>query len=341
MIGPFTRVSYRLARLSCGLLIVGPLAACTVRPLPDLHPTPTETALIPADLHLRVSDGASLPVRIYQPQTVEPRGVILALHGYGDSRDAWEFAAPAFTTQGYEIVAPDLRGFGETADRGGWSSTERMVQDAREEIAWIHDRHPGLPVTIMGESMGGAIALLIAASDSAAISNTILLAPAALDIGQPWLTILDGMNALAPNWRLDGSDVPGQRVASDNLAALRRLYFDPLTLKKSTVHALHGLTLLMRAAYRKAPQAHVPLLIIFGGRDQFVLPPFTARLLKQLPSCSRIDELPGAHHLLTRDKRGAAEDAASWLTAPDHPLPSGGDIAAAAWRATAQTDTLP
>ena len=345
MIGPFPSVSNCLARLSFGLTcLTGPmvlLGGCTAPHMPDLHPTAQETALIPPTLTLTMSDGAHIPLRLYPADTPEPRGIILALHGYGDSRDAFEFAAPTFTSAGFTLAAPDIRGFGQTAERGSWAGRARMVQDAREEVLWLHARYPGIPIHVMGESMGGAIALLLDASDAPGISSTILLAPAALDIGQPWEAILGSMDLLAPHWKLDGSAVPGHRVASDNLKALRRLYFDPLTLHSSTIHPLYGLTLLMRAAYDSAPKARLPLLIIFGGRDQFVLPPFTARLLRKLPKGTRIDELPGAHHLLSRDRRGAAQDAVAWLTDPGQFLPSGGDIAAAAWQATAQTQVFP
>nr|WP_245528409.1 alpha/beta fold hydrolase [Gluconobacter morbifer] len=336
MIGPFLCISNRLGRLRGVLLCLLALSACTARHPPDLHPTAQETALIPPDTILTLSDGFRIPVRLYRSSDTPLKAVILALHGYGDSRDAWEFDAQRFTVKRLELVAPDLRGFGQTADRGGWSSTARMVQDAREEVAWIHRHYPGVPVYVMGESMGGAVALLLDASPAPDIAGTILLAPAALKIGEPWETLMGGIDLVAPDWRLDGSAVPGHRVASDNIRALRRMYFDPLTQHSSTIHPLYGLTRLMHAAYDAAPKARLPLLIVFGSRDQFVLPPFTARLLKRLPPGTREDDLPAAHHLLSRDRRGAAEDAVSWILAPGSFLPSGGDIAAAAWKATAQ-----
>ena len=98
MIGPFLSVSNRLTRLSCGLIGLLALQACTTPHMPDLHPTARETALIPPSLMLDMSDGARIPLRLYPAATSEPRGIILALHGYGDSRDAWEFAAPTFTS---------------------------------------------------------------------------------------------------------------------------------------------------------------------------------------------------------------------------------------------------
>ncbi|GAP24000.1 hypothetical protein GLF_0882 [Gluconobacter frateurii NBRC 101659] len=303
--------------------------------MPDLHPTTKETALIPPDVTLGMSDGAHIPLRIY-PAAHSLKAAILALHGFGDSRDAWEFFAPPLSTAGIEIVAPDQRGFGATQDAGGWSSTTRMVEDVREELAWLHSRYPDLPLYVMGESMGGAVALLLATDPPPELSGTILLAPAIMKIGEPWQTVLDGIDTVAPHWKLDGSAVPGERVASDNIHALCRMYFDPLTQHSSTVHSLAGLTHLMTAAFNAAPHIRTPMLMVFGGRDQFVLPPHTARFLKRLPAAVRLDEFPTAHHLISRDKRITAQDVASWILTPDQALPSGGDIAAALWKATAQ-----
>ncbi|MBS0981866.1 alpha/beta hydrolase [Gluconobacter cerinus] len=339
MIGSFTSVSNRLWRLSCTLACFAAytvlLGACTHRPTPDLHPTAEEIALIPPDVTLDMSDGARIPIRIYcasQPL----RAVILALHGFGDSRDAWEFFAPPLNAAGIEIIAPDQRGFGTTQDAGGWSSTTRMVQDTREELAWMHGHYPNVPLYVMGESMGGAIAVLLATDPPSELSGTILLAPAIMKIGEPWQTIVDGLDTVAPHWKLDGSAVPGERVASDNIRALRRMYLDPLTQHSSTIHPLFGLTHLMAKAFNDAPRVRTPMLMIFAGRDQFVLPPYTARLLKRLPNSVRLDEFPTAHHLMSRDKRMTAQDVTSWILTPESALPSGGDVAAALWKATAQ-----
>ncbi|KXV33188.1 hypothetical protein AD940_11080 [Gluconobacter thailandicus] len=303
--------------------------------MPDLRPTTDETALIPPNVTLDMSDGARIPLRIY-PASQPLRAVILALHGFGDSRDAWEFFAPPLSAAGIEIVAPDQRGFGATQDAGDWSTTTRMVQDAQEELAWLHGRYPDLPLYVMGESMGAAVALLLATDPPPELSGTILLAPAIMKIGEPWQTVLDGIDTVAPRWKLDGSAVPGERVASDNIHALRRMYFDPLTQHSSTIHPLFGLTHLMTAAFNAAPHVRSPMLVVFGGRDQFVLPPYTARFLKRLPPSVRLDEFPTAHHLISRDKRITPQDVASWILTPDRALPSGGDIAAALWKATAQ-----
>lgn len=311
------------------------LSACT-SPLhrPDLHPTAQEQALLPPNAFLTASDHARIPLRLY-PASGTPRALILALHGYGDSRDAWETIAPPLTKAGITIIAPDQRGFGEAPQRGDWSSTERMVNDAREAALWAHAYAPKLPLYVMGSSMGGAVSILLTTSHpSPAITGTILLAPAAMDIGTPWRQTLDILAALAPHKLLDGSSVSGTHIATDNIAAARRLYFDPLTMHQATFHTIDGLTHLMRSAYQASPRLTHPTLLIFGGQDQFVLPLYTTRLINRFPSSVRLDDIPTGHHLLERDQRDTARDILSWIFTPQQLLPSGGDIAAALWRVT-------
>ena len=70
-----------------------------------------------------MADGAGLPFRAWLPQGAaerEPAAVVLALHGFNDSRDAWELPGPAFAAAGVAVFAPDQRGFGATAARGLW-----------------------------------------------------------------------------------------------------------------------------------------------------------------------------------------------------------------------------
>lgn len=100
-----------------------------------------------------LSDGAAIPARVWKAQG-QPRGILLALHGFNDSRDAWEQPAPFFAGQGITVVAPDQRGFGEAPKRGEWAGSDRMVQDVREEIAILQQENPQIPLYLTGESMG-------------------------------------------------------------------------------------------------------------------------------------------------------------------------------------------
>jgi len=39
---------------------------------------------------------------------------VLLLHGFPDSHAIWRYQIPALVAAGYRVIAPDLRGFGQT-----------------------------------------------------------------------------------------------------------------------------------------------------------------------------------------------------------------------------------
>jgi len=318
------------------------LGGCGVARL--LQPAPAEApkdAVMPPSLRFTLADGTILPARSWLPPAGVPwRGVILALHGFTDSRDAWEVPAPRFTAAGYALYAPDQRGWGAAADRGRWAGGPRMASDAGEIVAQLRALYPGLPVIVMGESMGGAIAALLAARPDAPQDATVLLAPAVWgwDQQKPALAAaLRGLNAVAPGWAPDPGRAAPPIMASDNIEALRRMGQDPLTLRNPPISATKGLVDLMSEAQDAMPHLHGRVLILSGRRDQLVPGAATAAAWAKLPPEVRRAFYPHGYHLLPRDSARdlVIDDILAWLADPDAWLPSGADAAAAAWEASA------
>ena len=85
---------------AAGSTLLG-LTGCAApgRPLP-ISTEPSVTSGVFA-----MPDGFALPYRIWFPDG-PPHTVILALHGFNDSRNAWEYPAPAFQQAGMAIYAP-------------------------------------------------------------------------------------------------------------------------------------------------------------------------------------------------------------------------------------------
>jgi alpha-beta hydrolase superfamily lysophospholipase len=313
------------------LFFLASLAACTA------DPPPPQDAAIPPDLVFHVSDGAALPARAWLPPAPW-HGVVLGLHGYTDSRDGWEVAAPMLAAAGYAVFAPDQRGFGGTAARGRWPGTARLVDDAAELVAQLRARYPGAPVILMGESMGGAVGMVLAARPRPAADAYVLLAPAVwgwAQLGPALGVTLRLTDWLAPGWAPDPGPVGRDILASDNIAALQRMGRDPLTIRRARVAATKGLVDLMSAAQAAAPAVHGRVLVLAGRRDQLVPAAATAAAWDRLPASVRVGFYPHGYHLLARDTDRAlvVADILSWLAAPDRWLPSGADAAAAAWRA--------
>ncbi|MBB3883934.1 alpha/beta hydrolase [Acetobacter oeni] len=334
-----SRLRIEAGRLCASFITLLLLSGCASEPVihvPSRYAS--DARLIPPSRMLTLSDGAQIPVRIW-PAIKPERGIILALHGFNDSRDAWEMTAPSLAAAGFTLWAPDLRGFGAAPDRGGWSGTKRMVQDTAEELTLIAKERPDMRLWLMGESMGGAVAMLTMSGyrglyvERPRIAGTILLAPAVWNLGSGADIPLRLLAALAPNGRVTGRELPVRVTASDNISALRRLYFDPLTLHSTKLIALRGLVDLMSEAAGRSSDQSGPTLIVYGDHDQLIPADAMARAWRRLPATVRRDIIPGGHHLLLRDKarQRIASDILSWLLTPDVPLPSGGDVSAAAW----------
>jgi acylglycerol lipase len=308
---------------------------------PDPHVA--DRRLVPPDLVFTLGDGARLPARVWRP-SARPAAVILALHGFNDSRDAWELPAPVLAARGIAVYAPDQRGFGGAPDRGRWPSTDRLVSDAAELAGQVAAREPGVPLFVMGESMGGAVALLLAATrPDLPVAGTVLLAPAVWSRAQMSPVMTASLWAAAtffPDWQLTGRELPLHITASDNRAALFRLAFDPLTIRGTRTGTLRGLVNLMTRAQDAAPRLRGRVLLAYGARDQLVPPDAMAAAWDAMPRTVRRSLYPAGYHLLMRDRRRDAviADVAGWIFDPGQSLPSGGDLSAATWAASRPWD---
>ena len=281
-------------------------------------------------------DGAVLPYRRWLPDG-PPTRLVLALHGFNDSRDAWEIPAADLTGAGCALYAPDQRGFGAAPGRGFWPGIPTLVADAAELAGQVRARHPGLPLVLMGESMGGAVLMCLATGGLApAAASYVLVAPAVW--GRATMNVFLRSTLwlgaeLLPGVALSGA--PVQVTASDNRAALIRLSRDPLTIHETRIDTLRGLVDLMDAALAAAPRFTAPGLFLYGGEDELVPKGAMATMWRALPrdGAARLAYYPDDYHLMLRDLGRAVPlgDILSWLRAPAAPLPSGADRAAARW----------
>src|SRR5438067_389533 len=107
------------------------------------------------------ADGVSLPLRKWLPQGAV-KAVILALHGFNDYSNAFAIPGALWAEHGIATYAYDQRGFGGTPMRGAWAGSARLAGDAVTAIRLLRGTYPGRPIYLLGESMGGAVAILAA-----------------------------------------------------------------------------------------------------------------------------------------------------------------------------------
>ena len=275
-------------------------------------------------------DGTRLPLRAWRPEG-EAAAAVVALHGFGDYSNAFAEFGPTLAAAGVAVFAPDQRGFGRAGRWGRWHGADAMVADARALVAMVRRDLPGRPVFLMGESMGGAVAML-AMTEAGSADGAILSAPAVW--GRQWMPwyqawTLELAGHTIPWLPLNPRGLPFK--PSDNIEMLRRLGRDPLFLKNPRVDAVYGLVELMDAAQHAAPDARGPLLVLYGGRDDLVPKKPTCAMLGKLrsrPSAEpvlRVVLYPNGYHMLFRDLDGArvVADIAAWAKDPRADLPSG------------------
>lgn len=278
------------------------------------------------------ADGAALPIRYWLPDGT-PRAVIIALHGFNDYSRAFEKPGAYLATRGIATYAFDQRGFGNAPNRGLWAGHHTMVADAAAAVSVIRSRHPGQPIFVAGESMGGAIAMIAAARGLLKADGLILVAPALRGrryIGAfPRATLWLGVRTI-PWYPLTGQ---GLRIqASDNIPMLRALGADPLIIKETRVDAIKGLVDTMDAAIVSATAIRTPSLVLYGTRDELVPRKPTFDMIAALPP--EINHRPAVYrsgwHLLLRDLKAqiVLDDIVAWITDRSAALPSGADKAA-------------
>ncbi|OMO76504.1 Alpha/beta hydrolase-1 [Corchorus capsularis] len=125
--------------------------------------------------------GLSLFTRSWLPISGNPRGIIFGVHGYGNDM-SWTFqSTPIFLAQkGFAVFALDMEGHGRSQGlRCYVPNVDLAVQDCLSYFNLIKQdpNFNGLPCFLYGESMGGAICLLIHFADPKGFQGAILVAP--------------------------------------------------------------------------------------------------------------------------------------------------------------------
>ena len=212
-----------------------------------------------------------------------------------------------------------------------------MTQDLRTITTLARARWPQAIIAVVGESLGGAVAMeAFASADPPPADRLVLLAPAVWGWSeQPIINraalslaaaLAPGKVFTAPPW------LAGRIWASDNHAELYAMGADPLELLGARADALSGLVTTMQRAHEAAPYLRVPTLYMYGAHDEIIPRSATRSALHRLPSAVRTAYYPNGWHLLLRDNQAPLvwADAMAFIRDPAAPLPSGaGSIASA------------
>jgi alpha-beta hydrolase superfamily lysophospholipase len=294
------------------------------------HPVLTDAALV-------TTDAQTLPLRKWLPPG-EPQAVILALHGFNDYSKAFNAPAKEWLKHGIATYAYDQRGFGGAPGRGLWPGSAALATDAVTAANLLRGKYPHTPLYLLGESMGGAVAVAAATGEAGirpAVDGVILSAPAVWT--RESMQFLPKLALWAGVRMFPGAVFTGESLhilASDNIPMLIALGRDPVVIKGARVDAIYGLVDLMDHTIEAAPRLTAPLLLMYGAHDAVIpadpVRAFATALPPDAASRQRLAYYKNGYHMLLRDLEGktVANDVASWVLNRAAPLPSHADTAA-------------
>lgn len=128
---------------------------------------------------LRTHDNTETAVSMYNPNGKE---VVILIHGWPLNSRMFEYQIPALLDQGYCVISPDLRGFGESEFRYYYNDLKRYYDDCAKDIAniFVNLKLGKHKVHLLGFSMGGAIVARFASLYSTAHLESVCFLDAAL-----------------------------------------------------------------------------------------------------------------------------------------------------------------
>jgi alpha-beta hydrolase superfamily lysophospholipase len=275
-------------------------------------------------------DGAGLGLQSWTPPDREPWAVIVGVHGMNDYSQAFHLAGPYWAAKGIATYAYDQRGFGRSPGRGIWAGEGLMTEDLRTLVALVRQRYPHATIAVVGESMGAATAIeAFASARPPAADRLVLVSPAVWGWStQPppyklslWLAAhVDG------GWVVNPPRFLADHIqASDNMAELIRMGRDPLEIWGARADTLYGLVAMMQDAWRDVGKVQVPTLDLHGAHDQIIPRTPALQAAARLRPGDLTAEYAKGWHLLLVDNQAPVvwDDIASFIAAPNAPLPSG------------------
>jgi acylglycerol lipase len=208
-----------------------------------------------------------------------PSGVLLLCHGLGEHAARYANVVEALLPDGWAVYGLDHRGHGRSGGRRAHlDAYADWLADFDTFRRAVVDRHPGLPVFLLGHSMGGQIALAYALDHPDDLAGLVLSAPALASDQVPAaaIPVLRLLSRVGPTLRPAGIDVT--KISKDP-AVVTAYRADPLVHQgKPTLGLMSALFDGFGRLVDGARELRMPLLLQHGALDVLTDPAGTRAL---------------------------------------------------------------
>lgn len=267
-------------------------------------------------------DGTELAVERWIPEAC--RGHVVLVHGYAEHKGRYRELVAVLTGAGYGCHLLDLRGHGLS---GGPRGTVTRFADYRSDLDVFLEHAPGLrgaraaptagglPVYLLGHSLGGLIALDYVLHRSAVFDALALSSPF-LSPDVPWpIARLAGATVRLVPGLVAGGGIDAKWLSHDP-EVVEAYVEDPLVFKEIDPHWFLEAHEAQREVYERAPEIRLPALVLLAGDDRIAGRSRSEAVFERLGSArKRLEIYEGFYHEIFNEvgRERVIADLLSWM----------------------------
>lgn len=248
----------------------------------------------------------------------EPRCALVLTHGYAEHSGRYEHVGSWLAARGFAVHAYDHQGHGHSdGPRGHAASLDALVDDLDRAVAVAREAHPGLPLYVLGHSMGGLVALAYAALRDPRLDGVVSTS-AALSLDPPPNTLERvGLSLLRPLLPRLSLPRPVADAALSRDPAVGEAYrADPLVFQTMTLALAAAIFRGGQRTLAAARETRLPALVLHGADDPLCSPDGSSRFFGALSSPgSDLRLYPGLRHEILNEPEweNVLGDMVGWL----------------------------
>lgn len=263
--------------------------------------------------------GVQIVYDVWTPDTAA-RGVVVLAHGYGEHARRYDHVARRFGEAGLVTYALDHRGHGRAGGkRVRVRHMKEFVSDYRDLVNTARAEHPGLPLIVLGHSMGGGIVFAYGAQHPGEYDLMVLSGPAIAahtGVSKAKAVLGKAVGSILP-------DLPIEAISADAVsrdpAVVADYKADPLVYRGKVPAGIgKALLLVGETMHRKAPTITAPLLVVHGEDDQLVSAEGSRRLVGCIGSADvELKVYPELYHEVFNEpeREQVLDDVTAWIAA--------------------------
>jgi acylglycerol lipase len=260
--------------------------------------------------------GAGVELMVSRNQVANPRAILVVVHGMCEHSGRYGHVTERFNDFGYSVYRFDNRGHGRSGgDRGFIQDYNIFIDDADKVVSKAGRENGGVPMFMLGHSMGGFITAAYGVKYPDRLAGQVLSGASVIV-----LPAIKGLESFDYN---ADARTPIPNTLANSISrdpkVIEAYLQDPLVLKEFTTKLMgefliRGAKLLMEnmAEYR------YPCLILHGGSDQIVTPEASKYLYDHIASKDKqIKIYEGLFHEILNEpeKETVIEDIHAWIEA--------------------------